>query len=68
MVKVLGSCCFDMLMAEFVCEWGKCNSNLFGIHTGKPEPLVSWSMNGELLDANFYLDRYGNVINELVFR
>ncbi len=35
---------------------------------GKPEPLVTWHLNGELEDATYHSDRYGNVINELVFR
>lgn len=35
---------------------------------GKPEPMVAWHVNGDLEDATFHSDRYGNVINELVFR
>ena len=35
---------------------------------GKPEPMVAWHVNGDLEDATYHSDRYGNVINELVFR
>jgi hypothetical protein len=30
--------------------------------------VVSWYVNGELEDATYHSDRYGNVINELAFR
>ncbi|CAG7819971.1 unnamed protein product [Allacma fusca] len=35
---------------------------------GKPEPVVSWYVNGELEDSSYHMDRYGDVINDLLFR
>lgn len=35
---------------------------------GKPDPVVSWYVNGVLEDSTFHVNRFGEVINELVFR
>ncbi len=35
---------------------------------GKPDPVVSWYVNGELEDSTYHVNRFGEVINELAFR
>ncbi|ODM97669.1 Nephrin, partial [Orchesella cincta] len=35
---------------------------------GKPDPVVSWYVNGELEDSTYHVNRFGDVINELAFR
>jgi len=34
----------------------------------RPEPQVTWYVNGALIDSTYYVNGYGDVVNEVTFR